>query len=115
VLPYRDNPQITRHDPKLGIMKAMPISALLSSDVEALSWGDSFAGWKVLQAPLHAARKRARRECRNDGVCYRGRSYPQELPRSGFVVCRACSVAWGCKSPVQPDGGEALALLCHKL
>ena len=25
---------------------------------------------------------------------------------SGLVVCPACSVAWGCKSPVQPDGGE---------
>jgi hypothetical protein len=23
-----------------------------------------------------------------------------------FVVCRACSTAWGCKSPLQPDGGE---------
>jgi hypothetical protein len=26
-----------------------------------------------------------------------------------FVVCRACSTAWGCKSPTQPDGGEVLA------
>src|SRR5262245_55531629 len=25
---------------------------------------------------------------------------------SGLVVCPACSYAWGCKSPVQPDGGE---------
>jgi hypothetical protein len=25
------------------------------------------------------------------------------------VVCRACSTAWGCKSPTQPDGGEVLA------
>jgi hypothetical protein len=31
------------------------------------------------------------------------------LPRSGFVVCRACSTAWGCKSPAQPDGGEVRA------
>ena len=31
------------------------------------------------------------------------------LPRSGLVVCRACSTAWGCKSPAQPDGGEVLA------
>jgi len=23
-----------------------------------------------------------------------------------LVVCRACSTAWGCKSPIQPDGGE---------
>src|SRR6516162_5885981 len=30
-------------------------------------------------------------------------------PRSGLVVCRACSTAWGCKSPTQPDGGEVLA------
>ena len=22
------------------------------------------------------------------------------------MVCRACLFAWGCKSPVQPDGGE---------
>src|SRR4051794_27785686 len=36
----------------------------------------------------------------------RSRSYP---PRSGSVVCRACSTAWGCKSPTQPDGGEVLA------
>ena len=31
------------------------------------------------------------------------------LPRSGLVVCRACSTAWGCKSPAQPDGGEVRA------
>ena len=30
------------------------------------------------------------------------------LPRSGLVVCWACSAAWGCKSPAQPDGGEGL-------
>ncbi len=24
-------------------------------------------------------------------------------------MCRACSIAWGCKSPAQPDGGEVLA------
>src|SRR6202035_3664322 len=28
---------------------------------------------------------------------------------SGLVVCPACSIAWGWKSPVQPDGGEGLA------
>jgi hypothetical protein len=28
---------------------------------------------------------------------------------SGWVVCRACSTAWGCESPAQPDGGEVLA------
>src|SRR6516162_6478178 len=28
---------------------------------------------------------------------------------SGLVVCPACSVAWGWKSPIQPDGGEGLA------
>src|SRR5258705_8818412 len=28
------------------------------------------------------------------------------LARSAFVVCPACSIVWGCKSPVQPDGGE---------
>src|SRR3954466_3072248 len=26
-----------------------------------------------------------------------------------LVVCRACSTAWGCKSPAQPDGGEVRA------
>ena len=31
------------------------------------------------------------------------------LPRSGLVACRACSTAWGCKSPAQPDGGEVRA------
>ena len=31
------------------------------------------------------------------------------LPRSGLVVCRACLVAWRCKSSAQPDGGEVLA------
>jgi len=31
------------------------------------------------------------------------------LPRSGLVVCPACSIAWGWKSPIQPDGGEGLA------
>jgi hypothetical protein len=29
--------------------------------------------------------------------------------KSGLVVCPACSIAWGWKSPVQPDGGEGLA------
>jgi 2-polyprenyl-6-methoxyphenol hydroxylase-like FAD-dependent oxidoreductase len=28
---------------------------------------------------------------------------------AGIVVCPACSVAWGWKSPIQPDGGEGLA------
>ena len=26
-----------------------------------------------------------------------------------FLVCRACSTAWRCKSSTQPDGGEELA------
>jgi hypothetical protein len=26
-----------------------------------------------------------------------------------LVVCPACSIAWGWKSPIQPDGGEGLA------
>ena len=39
----------------------------------------------------------------------RGGRGPSHLPRSGLVVCRACSTAWGCKSPTQPDGGEVLA------
>ena len=30
-------------------------------------------------------------------------------PAKRLVVCRACSTAWGCKSPAQPDGGEVLA------
>jgi hypothetical protein len=29
--------------------------------------------------------------------------------RPAFVVCPACSIAWGWKSPIQPDGGEGLA------
>jgi hypothetical protein len=35
---------------------------------------------------------------------------------SDFVVCPACSIAWGRKSPVQPDGGEGLseAQGCHR-
>src|SRR6516162_9169007 len=28
---------------------------------------------------------------------------------SDLVVCPACSIAWGWKSPIQPDGGEGLA------
>jgi hypothetical protein len=38
-----------------------------------------------------------------------GRGGFDALPRSGLVVCRACSTAWGCKSPAQPDGGEVRA------
>ena len=38
-----------------------------------------------------------------------GSGYFGVLPRSGLVVCRACSIARGCKSPTQPDGGEVLA------
>src|SRR5512144_3170264 len=34
----------------------------------------------------------------------------RSLPRSGFVVCRACSAARRCKSSTQPDGGEGLAM-----
>jgi hypothetical protein len=41
-----------------------------------------------------------------DGLGRRRGAFP---PRSGLVVCRACSPAWGCKSPTQPDGGEVLA------
>src|SRR4029077_4718622 len=29
-------------------------------------------------------------------------------PSADIVVCPACSIAWGWKSPVQPDGGEGL-------
>ncbi len=38
-----------------------------------------------------------------------GKSETSTIPRSGFVVCHACSTAWGWKSPIQPDGGEGLA------
>ena len=51
-------------------------------------------------------------ELRGRSMAARGK--PREadglhLPRSGLVVCRACSTAWGCESPAQPDGGEVLA------
>jgi len=39
------------------------------------------------------------------------RSRPSAAPavaRQRQPVCRACPASWGCKSPVQPDGGEAL-------
>jgi DNA invertase Pin-like site-specific DNA recombinase len=32
----------------------------------------------------------------------------QKAQRGALVVCWACSAAWGCKSPAQPDGGEGL-------
>src|ERR1700730_5454913 len=32
----------------------------------------------------------------------------RNLPRSGLVVCWACSAAWRWKSSAQPDGGEGL-------
>src|SRR6202030_53897 len=38
---------------------------------------------------------------------YRG--CPLSTGSAGHVVCPACSIAWGWKSPVQPDGGEGLA------
>jgi len=41
-----------------------------------------------------------------------GGSRPLAAPavaRKRQPVCRACPASWGCKSPVQPDGGEALA------
>jgi hypothetical protein len=31
-----------------------------------------------------------------------------EFPRSGLVVCWACSAVWRCESSGQPDGGEGL-------
>src|SRR5436309_10191597 len=31
------------------------------------------------------------------------------VPPASVVVCRACSTARGCKSPLQPDGGEVVA------
>jgi hypothetical protein len=34
---------------------------------------------------------------------------PHPYRASGFVVCPACSIAWGWKSPIRPDGGEGLA------
>ena len=51
---------------------------------------------------------------RRFGVGY-GRCARQNPPlatnyrESGLVVCPACSIAWGWKSPIQPDGGEGLA------
>lgn len=29
--------------------------------------------------------------------------------RAAGFVCPACLIAWECKSPIQPDGGEGLA------
>src|ERR1700736_2269539 len=34
---------------------------------------------------------------------------PRSLRQWRLVVCPACSIAWGWKSPIQPDGGEGLA------
>jgi hypothetical protein len=36
------------------------------------------------------------------------RLHPSTYKR--LVVCWACSAAWGCKSPAQPDGGEGLVI-----
>ena len=33
----------------------------------------------------------------------------RSMSRRDLVVCPACSIAWGWKSPIQPDGGEGLA------
>ena len=33
-------------------------------------------------------------------------TYSQVRRASGFVVCRACSTAWRCKSSTRPDGGK---------
>src|SRR5436190_22998163 len=42
--------------------------------------------------------------------CYpRDPSLATNYRESGLVVCPACSIAWGWKSPIQPDGGEVLA------
>ena len=38
-----------------------------------------------------------------------GSTVASDISAQRFVVCRACSTAWGCKSPTQPDGGEVLA------
>jgi hypothetical protein len=50
---------------------------------------------------------------RNEGVFRTDKRTINKLKLSSrtvrLVVCRACSTAWGCKSPTQPDGGEVLA------
>jgi hypothetical protein len=80
-----------------------------------------FRAGKVLHEG--GAGRQARRQCSNDlgfhSTCRRtiGRRdrWPITPPRSshadevGFVVCRACLVAWRWKSSAQPDGGEGLA------
>src|SRR5208283_4650280 len=42
-------------------------------------------------------------------VCARIAGWPFSGHLAHSVVCPACSIAWGWKSPVQPDGGEGLA------
>jgi hypothetical protein len=41
-------------------------------------------------------------------VTYHGGSTRLSWDRDSLVVCPACSIAWGWKSPVQPDGGGQL-------
>src|SRR5208283_2789773 len=56
-------------------------------------------------SPLALGSENGERETRvRDAKHWRSRR-----ARSARPVCRACPASWGCKSPVQPDGGEALA------
>ena len=70
---------------------------------------------RLYAGEYHAAARRYKQGAKSEavgqvavaeGLGSRRGSFP---PRSGLVVCRACSTAWGCKSPTQPDGGEVLA------
>jgi hypothetical protein len=85
-----------------------PLREPVRSFPQPLEAGDrSRVGLCAVSFPASAVgRERASLE-RGPPTC--GTTDDTGISAQRFVVCRACSTAWGCKSPAQPDGGEVLA------
>src|SRR6516164_9476684 len=68
----------------------------------ALSVIGGLLSWVRFKAPRSQDRTLASATLRDPSLATNYRE-------SGLVVCLACLIAWGWKSPIQPDGGEGLA------
>jgi len=54
-------------------------------------------------------RRNRKTSCLSERQSLRDSSRRGRNARAVFIVCRACSAAWRCKSSSQPDGGEVIA------
>src|ERR1017187_5974764 len=82
---------------------------LLGTD--SVHYPDDIAAHRLPTTPPGSRRRRARSTVVAQSPCQTKTRKSSFLPRSGLVVCWACSAVWRCKSSGQPDGGEGLVMM----